>query len=243
MVEANDWQSNTPAELSDLRVKLNQMNGRIVSRLKDRSRFPVNLPVYETDAVEIEGVSGQSLLEFAIDGLEAYHSTLGRYDYPDQFPLRGNDLPDSKVKRLMEANNSQRLDIPITQDLLTFYKLFIEKHCEPGEDVDSFSQTAYVDADLTQLMHERVHIGRKVAEVKMKQDPTVIELSADKELLISKLKDQKREEDIIAKVRMLAEGYELSPEMAEDAFRWMIGETIDVEVDYIKQLAALRNGS
>lgn len=73
-------------ELGELRVKLDQMTERIVSRFKDRSRFPLNEVVYKPDGVSVVGRSGISLLQFAVEGLETYHASLGRYDYPDQYP-------------------------------------------------------------------------------------------------------------------------------------------------------------
>ena len=46
--------------LHDLRTKINQMTERIVSRLKDRSRYVLNDAVYRRDAIPIEGRTGIS---------------------------------------------------------------------------------------------------------------------------------------------------------------------------------------
>ena len=76
-------------ELGDLRVKLDQMTERVISGLKDRSRLPLNAPVYQPNAVPISGRTDTSLLQFAIEGLESYHASLGRFTYPDQYPVLG----------------------------------------------------------------------------------------------------------------------------------------------------------
>lgn len=233
MVEGDRRQAEA-ANLGELRVKLDQMTERISSRLKDRSRFPKNNPVYETDGIHIVGRSGISLLQFAIEGLETYHASLGRFDYADQFPVLGVQLPRSSVERTAGESPLQELSFNIADNLLSFYSKLIAKYCEPGDDPDTYGETAYLDADLIQIMNERINIGRFVADVKGKNDPTLFDVKSDKELLL-KLKDKAREETLIEKVRNTAQRYELNPDMAEETFRWMIERTIDVEIAYIHQ--------
>ncbi len=64
-------------QISDLRVKLDQMTERIVNRLKDRSRYRLNETVYISDAIPIEGRSGLSFFEYALEKLEKYHEKTG----------------------------------------------------------------------------------------------------------------------------------------------------------------------
>lgn len=227
-------------ELGELRVKLDQMTERIVSRFKDRSRFPLNESIYRPDTVPIIGRSGISLLEFAIEGLEIFHSTLGRYNYPDQYPVLGLDLPQSRVERIISHPTLPRLKIDIGEGLLQFYQDLLSKHCDHQDDPNTYGQTAYIDADLLELIHERVNIGRYVAEIKGFQDPTIYQLTADvdHDLLLSKLKDQTREEVLVNKARDVAKAYELNPEIAEQAFRWMIDKTLDVEIAYIQRVGS-----
>lgn len=224
-----------PANLGELRVKLDQMTERITSRLKDRSRFPQNDPVYEPDAVRIAGCTGISLLQFAIEGLEVYHASLGRFDYADQFPVLSVKLPQSSVERTVGESPLQRLSISVNDNLFPFYRNLISKYCKHGDDPATYGETAYVDADLIQIVNERINIGRYVADVKERNDPSVFEARWDKELLLSKLRDKVREEDLIEKVRNTAQSYVLNPDMAEEAFRWIIERTIDVEIAYIQQ--------
>lgn len=240
MIEGERWQSGI-TELGELRVRLDQMTGRITSRLKDRSRFPLNDAVYVPDGVPIKNRSGISLLEFAIEGLESYHSSLGRFEDPDQYPVLGTNLPASSVQRKPREVPIPHLKIDSTHNLLPFYRQLVTKHCEPRDNPDSYGETAYIDADLTQMMHERVNIGRYVAEVKANQDPSLLELTSNTELLITKLTDKTREEALITKVRETAQHYELDPDMAEEAFRWMIEQTVDIEVAYVQQIANMPN--
>ena len=223
-----------PLELGELRIKLDQMTERISSRFKDRSRFPLNEAVYKPGSVKIEERPNISLYEFAIEGLEKYHASLGRFVDEDQHPVLGLNLPMSSVERTVRQTYLPQINVNISNNLISFYKDLIAKYCTPGDDPQSYGETAYIDADLVELINERVNIGRFVAEVKGKNDPTIYNLTTDDEIL-SKLKDKVREEALIEKVRRSAQTYQFNPDMAEDAFRWMIDRTIDVEIAYIRQ--------
>ncbi len=225
-----------PIELGELRVRLDQMTERIVSRFKDRSRFPLNEPVYRPGGVQIHGRSGTSLLQFAIEGLEAYHASLGRYDDPDQYPLSGLNLPPSSAERVVTPAPLPRLSINSSEGLISFYQDLLSRYCAPEDNPNTYGQTVYIDADLLQLIHERVNIGRYVAEVKSRSDPTVLQSRDNHDLLLSKLKDTAREESLVSRARQVAQAYELNPELAEQAFRWMIDKTLDIEIAYIQKI-------
>lgn len=228
-------------ELGELRVKLDQMTERVVSRFKDRSRFPLNEAVYKPDGIPIAGRSGISLLQFAIEGLEIYHASLGRYDYPDQYPVLGINLPSTQVARVINRPPLPRLSIDASNGLLPFYQQLLSKYCTQEDDPNTYGETAYVDADLLQLIHERVNIGRYVAEIKTHNDPTIFQARTDAGFLLSKLKDRPREEALVKKAREVAQRYELSPELTEHAFRWMIDKTLDIEIAYIHQVEPNRS--
>lgn len=221
-------------DLGELRVRLDQMTERIVSRLKDRSRFALNQAVYRPGAVEIAGRVGLSFLEFSLEGLEAYHASLGRFNYPDQYPVSGAALPASPVTRTGSRPAIDRRAISIRDNLLTFYLGVLPGLCPPGDDPANYGETVYVDADLLQLLHERINVGRYVAEAKLRADPSVAASRHDPDLLASKLRDSRREEALIAAVRATAERYVLDPDVVEQIFRWIVEETLRVEVAYLQ---------
>lgn len=234
---SNETEFKRNPEINELRVKLDQMTERITSRLKDRTRFPTNNAVYQPDGVPLINRPGISFFQFAIEGLETYHASLGRFDYSDQYPVLGPTLPSSGVERVDKTSPLPKLDINISDELIHFYKDLVSKHCKPGDDPNSYGETVYLDADLIHLINERINIGRYVAEAKVKNDPSICE-DRNKNHLITKLKDKTRETSLIEKVRNTAQKYELSPNMAEEAFRWIIDETINVEVSYIQKSRA-----
>ena len=91
--------------LQYLRAKLDRLNEQIVSRIKDRSRFVINEAVYRPGAIPIRNQNAVSLMEWALTGMERYHATLGRYELPDQLPLRNDVITESPVQR--------RVDMPL----------------------------------------------------------------------------------------------------------------------------------
>src|SRR3989442_15581408 len=149
-------------QLTDLRVRLDQMTERIVSRLKDRSRFPLNQRAYEPDGLPIAGRKGVSFLEFALEGLEAYHASLGRYSYPGEYPMVSAHLPQSSGSRSVGAPALPSVAIAIKDDLLRTYLALLPGLCPAGEDPDTYAETVHRDPDLLQLVHERINVGRHV---------------------------------------------------------------------------------
>lgn len=221
-------------DLGELRIELDQMTERITTRFKDRLRFPANSPVYKSDGVQVVGRTGVSFLEFAIEGLEAYHASLGRFIYPDQYPVLGLNLPPPGIERAVVQPEAPKLRINISGNLIPFYVNLVTKYCKPGDDPDSYGQTVFLDAELIQMIHERVNIGRYVAYAKGKKDPYIYRLRSDREALLNKLKDRAREEALIRQARERAVFYELNPDMIEEAFRWMIDQTLEIEIAYIQ---------
>lgn len=224
-------------DLQEVRVRLDQMTERIVSRLKDRSRFPRNRAVYEPDAVPIAGRSGISFLEFALEGLELYHASLGRYAFPDQYPLLSALGLESPVQRTLPESRVPRIDIPITNDLLAFYMETLDRLCRPGEDTGTYGETVYVDADLLHLVHERINIGRHIAAAKFAGNPGLREILGDSVALSAALRDSAREAVLLESVAATATRYELDPAVAQGVFRWIIDETLALEVWYLQGLA------
>lgn len=224
-------------DLQEVRVRLDQMTGRIISRLKDRSRFPGNRAVYQADAVPIEGRSGISFLQFSLEGLEQYHASLGRFAFPDQYPLVHAPGLASKVQRAVRPDDALRVEIPIADDLVTFYLAVVEEMCDPGEDPDTFGETVYVDADLLNLLNERINIGRHIAAAKVAGTPGLAAIVEDAGSLTAALRDEAREAALLDTVEATALRYELDPAIARKVFRWIIDETLAVEVSYLQGLA------
>ena len=224
--------------LEDLRIRLDQMSERIVSRLKDRSRLPSNPPVYIPDAVPIENRSGISFLKFAIEGLEVYHASLGRYEYSDQHPILGVSLPKSSITRIGTTTELSREEIKYGDTMLAFYNTIPPELCQNGNEPKTYGETVYIDADLIELMHERINtIGRYVAQSKFDTNPNILKTVGDDVLIREALRNVKREDSVVEQAKETSAKYNLDPKITERVFRWLIKETVNVEVSYLKCLA------
>lgn len=224
--------------LEDLRIRLDQATERIVSRLKDRSRLPLNPQVYVPDAVQINGRYGISLLQFAIEGMEAYHASLGRYEYSDQYPIISTALPKSATTRTGTDTELSEFEIKVSEELLEFYRSVLPGLCQKGDEPKSYGETVYIDADLLELMHERVNtIGRYVAQSKYDRGPEILQHADNPDAVRAMLRDVKREDNVIERVKESAVKYSLKTEVAESVFRWLMKETLDVEVLYLQAFA------
>lgn len=226
------------ARLDDLRVKLDQMTDRIISRLKDRSRFLQNLRIYKPGGIKLKGSKSISFLEFALKGLENYHASLGRFDYPDQIPLVLGKAKSSAVREIPLTAVSE-VSISVKEDLLKFYIPLIKKLCKPGEDATTFGETVYCDADLLELLNERINLGRFIAESKLKSDKSISKAVGDRATLIKRLRDRTRENKVVENARKIAARYGLNCRVVEKLFKWIVEKTTKVEEEYLKRKLAI----
>lgn len=224
--------------LEALRSRLGKMTERIIFRLQDRSGLPLNPPVYEPGAVPIAGRSNVSFLEFAIQGLEEYHASLGRYEYPDQYPIISSMLPATlATRRLVGVPALPYVEINLMGQLLPFYRdTVLPQLCELSDNPDTYGETVFLDADVLELLNERINIGRYVARSKVETDPSIWNIVSDGDELIKKLRDHNQEERVIDSVKSAAYKYGLKRDLAELVFRWVIEQTINVEVAYLQGL-------
>ena len=230
--------SSTPLDLSVVRLKLTKMTDRILMRLHDRAGFPLNRPVYQAGAIEVPARPGISLFDFAIEGLEAYHASLGRYDFPDQFPLSaaGQARPEGS-RRVAPSAAVEKVEISLRADLEAFYtRDVLPRLCEDADDPNCYGETAYCDADLLELLNERINVGRDIALAKVQREPDLLQLLADDATLAERLTDRVREEAVLADAALAAERYSLDPDLARFVFRWIIDRTLSLEVEYLKRL-------
>jgi len=221
--------------LKELRIKLDQMTERIISRLKDRSRYKLNEKVYQKDALPIKDKSGISFFEFSLEGLEKYHASLGRYNFPDQHPLFVSKS-QSRIKREVPSILSiKKIKINIGKEVIQYYLNSLKKFCPRGDDPSTYGETVYCDADIVELLNERINLGRYVARFKARNKPSVLDVKNEDQLK-RMLRDPERENDVITKARKIAQRYNFPPDIAGEYFRWIIRKTLEVEAEYLKKV-------
>lgn len=232
-------------ELSGLRLKLDTMTEKIIVRFKERSGYKLNKNVYATgqdSLIHGPDNDGKSFFEFSLENIEKYHAKLGRYLYPDQHMLMTDrkNLPHSIAHRVVGIPAIPKVKINVRDDLVPFYLNFIKDICEDDDDPSTYGETVYCDADLVQLLNERINLGRYVANAKLKKEPSIQLIWNDANALREKLTHLKREGEVVLGFTALASKFDFNTNAAEKLARWVIDETIGVEIKYLQAIIAKR---
>lgn len=229
-------QNNMGLNIEDIRIRLDQQTERIVSGLKDRSRYPLNLGVYSEHFCD-----GKTWFEYRLFMDQSVDAEFGRFEFDDQHPIlfQRPQLPSPKVKRDWQNNGLIATDIDIGGRIIEFYKKVLPLICpDKREDRSSYGETVKADSNNILCLYERIcGIGQYVAQSKINADSTLLRIQS-KDGIRSKLVNREREEIVTARAIEIASRYELpNPEVLKDIFRAIIGITVDVEIDYVEKIA------
>lgn len=225
-------------DLDLIRSRITKLTSRIIFKLEDRSGFPLNPPVYEPGALPLSDGSNLSFLEYSVKGLEEYHGRLGRWDFPDEYPLMLSAKPTSITQRTVDGTPAlPNIDINLKDKLLPFYTgTLLPRLCESKDDPSTYGETAYIDADAIELLNERINLGRYVAVYKVNNDRSLWDLVSEPNRLDEALRDRKREQVVIDDALGIASRLGLDASLTEDLTRWIIDATTDLEVKYLQGL-------
>ena len=106
-----------------------------------------------------------------------------------------------------------------------------------GEDPQTYGETAYLDAELLEFLNMRINKGRFVAIDKARNNPQLWEIVSDRKILGDLLQNREREEHVLQKALSTATAYGLDQSIAELVFRWVIDQTLELEVEYLQAIA------
>lgn len=95
------------------------------------------------------------------------------------------------------------------------------------------------DVKILQLLKKRINLGKYVAKAKLKENPNLEKIKNEKELE-KKLRVPKREKEVLERAKKLAKKYKLDPKVIENLFKWLIKETLKVEVKEIKKSSRIK---
>lgn len=222
-----------------LRSRLTRLTSRIIFKLEDRSGFPLNPPVYQPGAIPLSDGFNLSFLECAVKGLEEYHELLGRWESPDQHPLIICAKPTTIARpAVVGLPTLPNVDINVKDKLLPFYiGSVLLQLCNQKDDPDTYGETVYLDADVLELLNERINLGRYVAASKVEKDPKIWDIVSNTKALINVLRDSEREKVVIEGALEIASRHGLDASLTASLFRWVIDTTMDVEVAYLQGLS------
>jgi chorismate mutase len=217
-------------DINELRVRIDQLNEKIISNLKTRSNYPVNIKVFEEEFSD-----GLSWFKYRLKKEQDLDSEFGRFMYYDQQPFifKKNDLEESKINE-PEHKGTKPIDIDLSEKIIKLYKNTIENICESKEDVRCFGETTKQDVENILTLNERTAgIGEQVAAFKTNENPELKNIS-DFEELRNKLRNVKREEEVINSMINIARKYEIENISSIEKFaKELIEITLDAEVHFI----------
>jgi chorismate mutase len=238
-------------DIEDIRVKLNQYTEKIINGLKDRSRYPVNKGVYGTIAFD-----NLTWFKAMVREYQNKDAKFGRFLYGDQKPIffEKEELEAPRVERKVPETDVNPVKYDLDGILTDLYLRTVPLICQPGEDPDTYGETADIDARNIILWNERV-LRDDVAEYKWQNKPELM-CCITPEAIRYKLVVPKREKQVIRDAVKLARRHELceptwlvkkwralfgkevksnyaSKGAIEFIFRSLIDTTVDVEVKYI----------
>lgn len=224
-------------KIDNLRLKLDQMSERIVSGLKDRSRYPVCNGVFLE-----EFCNNMTWFKYRLFREQSLDAEFGRYEFEDQHPLlfTKDQLAMPKRSRPHEDLGIARVEVDNGASILSLYRDTLGKICKPGEEPDNYGEIAKLDVSNVLTLYERIcGFAAKVAEYKIDKEPRTLHFES--EFLRSYLTDSEREKQVIDYAMALARKEQLpNPDVMSEFFRIIINRTLDLEVEYILKAAEAR---
>ncbi|PIN04851.1 Chorismate mutase [Handroanthus impetiginosus] len=237
--------------LDSLRKSLIRQEDTIIFSLIERSKYPINSPLYNDTG---PGDLSSSLLEFFIKESEGLQAKVGRYASPEENAFFPNNLPSSLLD---PPNHAPVLHPPaaavnINEKILNLYLRTLLPLISVEGDDGNYAVTAASDLQCLQTLSRRIHLGKFVAEVKFRDAPEdyIPAIRAkDREALMKLLTFQKVEEKIIKRVEKKAMIFGQEVELDENDNKgkckvdpcvvsrlygeWVIPLTKFVEVEYL----------
>ena len=216
-----------------IRPGLDILANEIVIGLKRRLRFKTNAPVYEAGLVI--PYPAQTLLHYELSRVEQCHAEIGRYTYTTQDSFTDVSAVDSILKRKAPQSPVHGMASGAGPRIIDFYLQWIDQHCKPGIESDTFGETVTADVPLLISIMERVNLGKQVAESKFVElTDEFIATGGDREAMLKLIVRRDREQKVIELARGLARHYDLKEAAAVSVFEFMIELTVDIEVDYLR---------
>ncbi|CAK9435503.1 uncharacterized protein LODBEIA_P02300 [Lodderomyces beijingensis] len=244
----------TVLDLANIRQALVRMEDTIVFDLIERSQFYSSPSVYEPKKIPIPEWGG-SFLEWALLQMELVHSSLRRYEAPDETPF----YPHLIKRPILPAINYPKIlakfsdEINVNAEIMKFYveEIVPQVSCKEGEQMENLGSASVCDIECLQAISRRIHFGKFVAEAKYQSDkPLYIKLilAQDKRAIEESITNSAVEAKILERLVVKAESYgidpslkysqnvqnKVNPEIIAHLYKkWIIPLTKKVEVDYL----------
>ncbi len=218
-------------DITSLRMKLDQINEKLMAGLRTRSKYAINMQPFIEDFAE-----QKSWFLYRLKKEQDIDAEFGRFLYRDQSPFifKKSELAASKIPLPVIEFGVPQIKIDMSHKIIDLYKEMLYEICGPGEDRATYGETVKLDVENILTLNERiVGIGEQVAGYKMQSVPEILTLK-DSEKIRAKLVNYDREKEVIEKTIRLAEKDGLANiEQMKDFIQKIIDLTTEVEIQRI----------
>jgi len=223
-----------------IRPGLDILANEIVIALKKRTRYQLNLPVYEPGL--LPAYPTLSLLDYELALVERQHAELGRFAFAEQDAFTNVADVELILQRGPPDNPVEIMPSRAGERIKTFYFDWLKETCHPGTDEGTFGETVTSDVVSLLAIMERVNLGKLVAESKFQTMPDAFrETGGNRDQMLQLIVRKDREIAVRDMAGELANTYGLPSASVVSVFDFMIETTIDIEVDYLRLRMELEN--
>jgi len=215
--------------LSNLRVKIDKMNDKLLSLISTRAKYPQNLNTFEEEFFD-----GKSWFLYRLKKEQDLDSEFGRFLYNDQLPFifKKEELAKAKID-ITENNGIAPIEIDLSEKIIELYKKLVSGLCEAKEDKGTYGETIKLDIEIILTINERTTaIGEHVSAFKLQTEPELKKQTAEE--VRKNLIKPEREVEVTKNIITTAKKYGIeNSELMTEFAKALIEITLDAEVHFI----------
>jgi len=216
-------------DLTNLRVKIDQMNNKLLSLISTRMKYSINSKVFEEEFAD-----GKTWFLYRLKREQDLDSEFGRFLYNDQLPFifKKEELTEAKIDNV-KNNGISPIELGLSEKIIELYKKLLSGLCVLKEDKGTYGETTKLDVEIVLTLNERtIVIGEQVSAFKLQNEPKLKNLS--KEEIRANLINKDREIEVINNIINNAKKYGIENEILMEEFaKDLIKITLDSEVHFI----------
>jgi len=216
-------------DLENLRIKIDQMNNKLLSLISTRINYSLNQETFSKEFFD-----GKSWFLYRLKKEQDLDSEFGRFLYNDQLPFifKKEELIGSKISKTDNLRINP-IEIDLSEKIIKLYKKLLQGLCETKEKINTYGETTKLDVEIILTINERTTaIGEHVSAFKLQNEPQLKNLLEEevRNNLVKPEREVEVTENIIATAKKYGiENETLMKEFAKD----LIEITLDSEVAFI----------
>ncbi|ETN45221.1 chorismate mutase [Cyphellophora europaea CBS 101466] len=218
-------------DLANIRFQLIRLEDTIIFHLIERVQFPLNPAIYDAQDLPIPCSNlalpaNISLLDHILSETERLHSSVRRYDSPDEYPF----FPQTLQRPMLEPLKYPRIlhdNVVNVNDTIKdkYTKQILPEACrdfgrkDRGAAKENYGSAAVCDVNCLHALSRRIHFGKFVAESKFqKETDRFVRLikAEDRNGIDEAITDAKVEQKVLERLLLKAKTYGTDPSVKGD---------------------------